>query len=89
VQYLKDTNHDGKCDVAAVGKLHFGKKWFGEDPIFGQNYNLVFQTEDGKLMADADAGEFWGLFGGFAPLPRKTFSEFNGKDSAFTSKLLW
>jgi len=62
VQYLKDTNHDGKCDVAAV--------------------------EDGKLMADADAGEFWGLFGGFAPLPRKTFSELNGKDSAFTSKLL-
>lgn len=24
--------------------------------------------EDGKLMADAEAGEFWGLFGGFAPL---------------------
>lgn len=23
-------------------------------------------------MADADTGEFWGLFGGFAPLPRKT-----------------
>ncbi|PNT75387.1 hypothetical protein BRADI_1g31417v3 [Brachypodium distachyon] len=62
VQYLKDTNHEGKCDVAAV--------------------------EDGKLMADADAGEFWGLFGGFAPLPRKTFSELNGKDTAFASKLL-
>ncbi|GJN39013.1 hypothetical protein PR202_gb28103 [Eleusine coracana subsp. coracana] len=62
VQYLKDTNHDGKCEVAAV--------------------------EDGKLMADADAGEFWGLFGGFAPLPRKTFSELNGKGSAFTSKLI-
>ncbi|XBI69081.1 hypothetical protein VPH35_048196 [Triticum aestivum] len=63
VQYLKDTNHEGKCDVAAV--------------------------EDGKLMADADAGEFWGLFGGFAPLPRKTFSEPNGKDTAFPPKLLW
>ncbi|XP_066374154.1 villin-3-like isoform X1 [Miscanthus floridulus] len=62
VQHLKDTNHDGKCEVAAV--------------------------EDGKLMADADAGEFWGLFGGFAPLPRKTFSELNGKDSTSTSKLL-
>ncbi|RCV22068.1 hypothetical protein SETIT_4G190500v2 [Setaria italica] len=62
VQYLKDTNHDGKCEVGAV--------------------------EDGKLMADADAGEFWGLFGGFAPLPRKTFSELNGKDSTSTSKLL-
>ncbi|KAL0904665.1 hypothetical protein M5K25_026795 [Dendrobium thyrsiflorum] len=32
----------------------------------------VATVEDGKLMADADAGEFWGLFGGFAPLPRRT-----------------
>jgi gelsolin len=23
------------------------------------------------MMADAEAGEFWGLFGGFAPLPKK------------------
>lgn len=29
-------------------------------------------------MADAEAGEFWGFFGGFAPLPRKmTISEEN------------
>ncbi|XP_010545405.1 PREDICTED: villin-5 isoform X2 [Tarenaya hassleriana] len=53
VQYIKDTYHDGKCDIAAV--------------------------EDGKLMADAEAGEFWGLFGGFAPLPRKTA---NNEDTA-------
>ncbi|KAH9805828.1 Villin-4 [Citrus sinensis] len=52
VQYIKDTYHDGKCEVAVV--------------------------EDGKLMADAEAGEFWGFFGGFAPLPRKmTISEEN------------
>lgn len=49
VQYIKDTYHHGKCEVAAV--------------------------EDGKLMADAEAGEFWGFFGGFAPLPRKTANE--------------
>ncbi|WRX35029.1 Villin headpiece - like 4 [Theobroma cacao] len=49
VQYIKDTYHDGKCEVAAI--------------------------EDGKLMADAETGEFWGFFGGFAPLPRKTASE--------------
>ncbi|KAJ8767437.1 hypothetical protein K2173_017481 [Erythroxylum novogranatense] len=49
VQYIKDTYHDGKCDVAAI--------------------------EDGKLMADAETGEFWGLFGGFAPLPRKTAND--------------
>ncbi|CAH8382958.1 unnamed protein product [Eruca vesicaria subsp. sativa] len=45
VQYIKDTYHDGKCEIAAV--------------------------EDGRMMADAEAGEFWGLFGGFAPLPKK------------------
>ncbi|PKI54831.1 hypothetical protein CRG98_024782 [Punica granatum] len=46
VQYVKDTYHDGKCDIATI--------------------------QDGKLMADAETGEFWGFFGGFAPLPRKT-----------------
>ncbi|KAI3524188.1 hypothetical protein L1887_02840 [Cichorium endivia] len=30
------------------------------------------QYHDGRLMADAEAGEFWGFFGGFAPLPKKT-----------------
>ncbi|KAL9150973.1 hypothetical protein ABFS82_11G023600 [Erythranthe guttata] len=45
VQYIKDTYHDGKCEIAAV--------------------------EDGRLMADAETGEFWGFFGGFAPLPKK------------------
>ncbi|KZV33943.1 villin-4, partial [Dorcoceras hygrometricum] len=49
VQYVKDTYHDGKCEIAAI--------------------------EDGKLMADAESGEFWGFFGGFAPLPRKTSSD--------------
>ncbi|CAI0555834.1 unnamed protein product [Linum tenue] len=49
VQYIKDTYHDGKCEVASI--------------------------EDGRLMADAETGEFWGFFGGFAPLPRKTASD--------------
>ncbi|KAI7748735.1 hypothetical protein M8C21_015896 [Ambrosia artemisiifolia] len=49
VQHIKDTYHDGKCDIATV--------------------------EDGKLMSDAETGEFWGLFGGFAPLPRKTTTD--------------
>ncbi|XP_062226637.1 villin-4-like isoform X2 [Phragmites australis] len=62
VQYIKDTFHEGKCEVAAV--------------------------EDGKLMADAEAGEFWGLFGGFAPLPRKTSSEDNAEDREIVIKLL-
>ncbi|XP_057978929.1 villin-4-like [Malania oleifera] len=49
VQYIKDTYHNGKCEVAAV--------------------------EDGKLMADPESGEFWGFFGGFAPLPRKSAND--------------
>ncbi|KAL6652084.1 hypothetical protein ACP70R_011009 [Stipagrostis hirtigluma subsp. patula] len=62
VQYIKDTFHEGKCEVAAV--------------------------EDGKLMADAEAGEFWGLFGGFAPLPKKTPSQDNVEDGDIGVKLL-
>ncbi|KAJ6355459.1 hypothetical protein OIU77_005950, partial [Salix suchowensis] len=61
VQYIKDTYHDGKCEVAAV--------------------------EDGKMMADAETGEFWGFFGGFAPLPRKTASDEDKTDVSFPTKL--
>ncbi|KAK9931674.1 hypothetical protein M0R45_018943 [Rubus argutus] len=62
VQYIKDTYHDGKCDIASI--------------------------EDGKLMADADTGEFWGFFGGFAPLPRKTANDEDNIFDSHTIKLL-
>ncbi|CAA2955976.1 villin-4-like [Olea europaea subsp. europaea] len=62
VQYIKDTYHGGKCEIAAI--------------------------EDGKLMADADTGEFWGLFGGFAPLPRKTATNGTEFTDTVPSKLL-
>lgn len=62
VQYIKDTYHDGKCEVAAI--------------------------EDGKLMADAETGEFWGFFGGFAPLPRKTASDEDKTVDSHSTKLL-
>ncbi|KAF3544142.1 hypothetical protein DY000_02010247 [Brassica cretica] len=58
VQYIKDTYHDGTCEVATV--------------------------EDGRLMADAESGEFWGFFGGFAPLPRKTA---NDEDKTYISDI--
>ncbi|KAL6532833.1 Villin-4 [Orobanche gracilis] len=32
----------------------------------------IAAIEDGRLMSDVETGEFWGLFGGFAPLPKKT-----------------
>lgn len=47
----------------------------------------VAVVDDGKLMADADAGEFWSFFGGFAPLLRKTVSETKTMNS-FPAKLL-
>jgi advillin len=31
---------------------------------------LSLIVEDGKLVGDSDAGEFWNLFGGYAPIPR-------------------
>ncbi|KAI3956444.1 hypothetical protein MKX01_016857 [Papaver californicum] len=62
VQHIKDTYHDGKCEVAAI--------------------------EDGRLMSDAETGEFWGFFGGFAPLPRKTVSEDDKIVEASSPKLL-
>ncbi|WOL06707.1 villin-3-like [Canna indica] len=49
VQYLKDTYHEGKCDVAII--------------------------DDGKLQAESDSGEFWVIFGGFAPLGKKVVNE--------------
>lgn len=51
-------------------------------------YLLILGTDDGKLMADADAGEFWGFFGGFAPLPRRTVADDGGKVQVTSAKLL-
>ncbi|CAD6217784.1 unnamed protein product [Miscanthus lutarioriparius] len=62
VQYIKDTFHEGKCEIASV--------------------------EDGRMMADAEAGEFWGFFGGFAPLPRRAPAEGNEKHEETAFKLL-
>lgn len=49
---------------------------------------LLLYAEDGKLMADAETGEFWGFFGGFAPLPRKTASDEDRTVQSHTAKLL-
>lgn len=62
VQYIKDSYHDGKCEVASI--------------------------EDGKLMADAETGEFWSFFGGFAPLPRKAATDDDVPTESSPGKLL-
>ncbi|KAK8543297.1 hypothetical protein V6N12_015855 [Hibiscus sabdariffa] len=48
----------------------------------------IAAIEDGKLMADAASGEFWALFGGFAPLLRKSGHDEDTTDSHPTKKLL-
>ncbi|XP_024026712.1 villin-1 [Morus notabilis] len=63
VQYIKDTKHGGKCDVATV--------------------------EDGKFVGDHEVGEFWSLFGGYAPIPRESPSFFQDHSDAQSGKLFW
>ncbi|XP_047333569.1 villin-4-like [Impatiens glandulifera] len=60
VQYIKDTYHDGKCDIATI---------------------------EGGESADAESGEFWDFFGGFAPLPEKTSTDDNSSNDVFPTKL--
>lgn len=50
---------------------------------------LDSHAEDGKLMADSESGEFWGCFGGFAPLPRRTVSDDDKPAYSHPPKLLW
>jgi hypothetical protein len=40
-------------------------------------------------MADADSGEFWGFFGGFAPLPRKTANDEDKTYNSDITRLFW
>lgn len=45
-------------------------------------------AEDGKLMADSETGEFWGFFGGFAPLPKRTANDEDKTVDSHSTKLL-
>ena len=36
---------------------------------------MALIIDDGKLQAESDSGEFWVLFGGFAPIGKKTISD--------------
>lgn len=33
------------------------------------------KLDDGKLAVESDSGDFWGVFGGFAPIGKKIASE--------------
>lgn len=36
---------------------------------------MLIISDDGKLVAESDSGEFWVIFGGFAPIGKKVASE--------------
>lgn len=36
---------------------------------------ILIISDDGKLQAESDSGEFWVLFGGFAPIGKKAVSD--------------
>lgn len=50
---------------------------------------LIFITEDGKFVGDPDAGEFWSLFGGHAPISRDPPSEALEEPESEFVKLFW
>jgi len=77
IQHLKEKYHGGVCDVAIVGE---GYMIFGlailSSAFFLYLYSYgFFMPDDGKLQAESDSGEFWVLFGGFAPIGKKTVSD--------------
>ncbi|KAL8140970.1 hypothetical protein V2J09_006991 [Rumex salicifolius] len=53
------------------------------------NGNCKIATlEDGKFVGDSDVGEFWSLFGGYAPIPKDSPSFFQSKKDASIIKLV-
>lgn len=71
VQYIKENKHGGKCEVATIGYTTFLMLipvFWGKDVAI---IILLFAVEDGKFVGDSDVGEFWSLFGGYAPIPRE------------------
>ncbi|MCO5582788.1 hypothetical protein L7F22_036687 [Adiantum nelumboides] len=47
----------------------------------------VAVIDDGKLVAEADTGEFWSLFGGFAPIGKRAASEDDAISEVSAGKL--
>ena len=77
IQHLKEKYHGGVCDVAIVGEGYtiFGLAIFPSAYFFVSILMVFFMPDDGKLQAESDSGEFWVLFGGFAPIGKKTVSD--------------
>ncbi|KAL3530874.1 hypothetical protein ACH5RR_010196 [Cinchona calisaya] len=49
----------------------------------------IATIEDGKFVADPDVGEFWSLFGGYAPIPKDLPSNSLEQPERPATKLFW
>lgn len=96
IQFLKEKYHDGMCDVAIVGKaLRYMVLYCSLSPKYfkAPHSDLLFMhvllsvLDDGKLDTESDSGEFWVLFGGFAPIGKKAPSEDDVVPEKFPAKL--
>ena len=47
----------------------------------------VMIVDDGKLVAESDSGEFWALFGGFAPIGKKNGNDDDARMESTPGKL--
>ncbi|XP_050237868.1 villin-1 [Mercurialis annua] len=49
----------------------------------------VATIEDGKFVGDSDVGEFWSLFGGYAPIPKDSPSGIEKETESSPVQLFW
>ena len=50
-------------------------------------YTYSIFSDDGKLVAEANTGEFWSLFGGFAPIGKRATSDDDSPCESYAGKL--
>lgn len=67
--------------------------FFTWNPNTARNWYWKFTcfvaSDDGKFVGDPDVGEFWSLFGGYAPIPRDLASAVPEQPDISTVKLFW
>lgn len=55
----------------------------------GISINCSVAAEDGKFVGDHDVGEFWSLFGGYAPIPKDSPSGVPEQSATPSIQLFW
>lgn len=90
VQFINENRHNRNCEVATIGKNLYLPPTSPPIALFSwldMETSNSTTTEDGKFVSDPDAGEFWSLFGGYAPIPRDSPSAFPEKENSHSIKL--